>query len=143
MMVPAPGGFGLIGGASGLARMADLSDADRQRLVDSLAELEQTTDIILIDTGAGISPNVLTFTRTADQVLVVTTPEPTAITDAYAVIKVITRSSNGGTGMAGTIDRRVSLLVNQARSPGEARVVYERISKVARQFLGVTLYDAG
>src|SRR3954447_16522594 len=91
VMVDAPGGFRLIGGASGLARMADLADADRQRLVEALAELEQTADVILIDTGAGISPNVLTFTRAADHVLVVTTPEPTAITDAYAVIKVISR----------------------------------------------------
>ena len=71
--------------------MADLTDNDRQRLVDSLAELEERADVILIDTGAGISPNVLTFTQAADHVLVVTTPEPTAITDAYAVVKVITR----------------------------------------------------
>src|SRR4051812_35510527 len=95
VMIPAPGGFRLIGGASGLARMADLSDADRQRLVLALGELEQAVDIILIDTGAGISPNVLTFTRAADHVLVVTTPEPTAMTDAYAVIKVITRRESG------------------------------------------------
>ena len=129
-----PGGFRLIGGASGLARMADLSDADRQRLVTALAELEQQTDVILIDTGAGISPNVLSFTRAADDVLVVTTPEPTAITDAYAVIKVVTRDSP---------DRRLSLLVNQVRSAGEGRVVYDRISRVAKQFLGATVLDAG
>src|SRR3954471_1850884 len=66
VMVDAPGGFRLIGGASGLARMADLADADRQRLVEALAELEESADVILIDTGAGISPNVLTFTRAAD-----------------------------------------------------------------------------
>ncbi len=82
--------------------------------------------MILIDTGAGISPNVLSFTRCADQVLVVTTPEPTAITDAYAVIKVISRDAP---------DRPLSLLVNQVRRPGEGRLVYERIAKVARQFL--------
>src|SRR5688572_2823429 len=119
VLVKAPGGFNLIGGASGLARMADLTDDDRQRLVDALGELEQQADVILIDTGAGISPNVLSFTRAADHVLVVTTPEPTAITDAYAVIKVISRDGT---------DRRLSLLVNQARSPAEARVVYERIA---------------
>jgi flagellar biosynthesis protein FlhG len=88
VMYKAPGGFRMIGGASGLARMADLSEVDRQRLVEGLGELEQQTDIILIDTGAGISPTVLSFTRAADNVLVVTTPEPTAITDAYAVVKV-------------------------------------------------------
>jgi len=133
-MVKGPGGFNLIGGASGLARMADLTDDDRQRLVDALGELEQQADIILIDTGAGISPNVLSFTRAADHVLVVTTPEPTAITDAYAVVKVISRDTH---------ERRLSLLVNQARSPAEGRVVHERIAKVAKQFLGVNVLDAG
>jgi flagellar biosynthesis protein FlhG len=134
VMVKAPGGFSLIGGASGLARMADLSDADRQRLVDAMGELEQTADVILVDTGAGISPNVLAFTRAADEVLVITTPEPTAITDAYAVVKVISRDN---------VERRVSLLVNQARNPNEARIVYDRIAKVARQFLNIRIFDAG
>ncbi len=134
VLVKAPGGFGLIGGASGLARMADLSDYDRQRLVDALGLLEQQADVILIDTGAGISPNVLSFTRTADHVLVVTTPEPTAITDAYAVVKVL--SKDGG-------DRRISLLVNQVRSLNEAKVVYGRIAQVAKQFLGVSVLDGG
>lgn len=134
VMVRAPGGFALIGGASGLARMADLTDDDRQRLIDSLGELEDNADVILIDTGAGISPNVLAFTRAADQVLVVTTPEPTAITDAYALIKVVSREAT---------DRQLSLLVNQVRSEAESKVVHERIAKVARQFLNVSVLDAG
>jgi flagellar biosynthesis protein FlhG len=134
VMVDGPGGFKLIGGASGLARMADLSDLDRQRIVTALAELEARNDIILIDTGAGISPNVLSFTRCADQVLVVTTPEPTAITDAYAVIKVISRDAP---------DRPLSLLVNQVRVQGEGQLVYDRIAKVAKQFLNVHVMDAG
>ena len=155
VMVAGPGGFQLIGGASGLARMADLSDADRFRLVDALAELEEQIDVILIDTGAGISPNVLTFTRAAEQVLVVTTPEPTAITDAYAVIKVISRQGMPSGASGGMPDlapgkpiplnpeNRLSLLVNQARSAAEAQVVQERIAKVARQFLNVSVLDAG
>ena len=131
---PGPGGFRLIGGASGLARMADLSDDDRQRLITALAELEDEVDVILIDTGAGISPNVLAFTRAADHVLVVTTPEPTAITDAYAVIKVLTRGGD---------QRRISLLVNQVTSAAEAKIVQDRIAKVARQFLNVTVFEGG
>ncbi|HMO26692.1 MAG TPA: MinD/ParA family protein [Tepidisphaeraceae bacterium] len=134
VMVRGPGGFRLIGGASRLARMAGLSDFDRQRIVESLGRVEQEADMLLIDTGAGISANVMSFTRAADHVIVVTTPEPTAITDAYAMVKVI--SKDGG-------DRRISLLVNQVTSPGEARAVYERISRVARQFLGISVYDAG
>ena len=134
VLYKAPGGFRLIGGASGLARMADLTDFDRQRLIDALGELEQSADIIMIDTGAGISPNVLSFTRAADNVLVVTTPEPTAITDAYAVVKVISKDHQ---------DRRVSLLVNQARNITEAKQVYERIAGVAKKFLNINIFDAG
>ncbi|MDB5325617.1 MAG: ATPase involved in chromosome partitioning [Phycisphaerales bacterium] len=134
VMQEVPGGFFLIGGASGLAKMAELTDMDRQRVVDAMGELESQFDVILIDTGAGISANVLAFTRAADHVLIVTTPEPTAITDAYAVAKVIVRDGQ---------DRKMSLLVNQAQSADEGRAVYERISRVARQFLGVGLFDAG
>lgn len=134
VMVKVPGGFRLIGGASGLARMADLTETDRQRLIDSLDQIEQQSDFLVIDTGAGISPNVLSFTRAADHVLVVTTPEPTAITDAYAVIKVLSRDGN---------DRQISLLVNQTINEHEGRLVYERIARVAQQFLNVTVLDAG
>lgn len=141
VLVAAPGGFSLIGGASGLARMADLTDDDRQRLVDSMADLEHLADVILIDTGAGISPNVLSFTRAADHVLIVTTPEPTAITDAYAVVKVLSRQDVMTTPQ--NADRRVSLLVNQVRSANEAKVVHGRIAQVAKQFLGVSVLDAG
>lgn len=134
VMVTGPGGFKLIGGASGLARMADLTDFDRRRIVEALGAVEYSADNIIIDTGAGISPNVLSFTRAADQVLVVTTPEPTAITDAYAVIKVISKDR---------ADRHVSLLVNQVRSASEAKLVHERVAKVAKNFLGVNVLDAG
>lgn len=134
VMIKTPGGFYLVGGASGLAKMADLTDFDRQHILDALTELEEEFDVLIIDTGAGINPNVLCFTRAADHVLIVTTPEPTAITDAYAVAKVMIRDGQ---------DRVMSLLVNQVTSPAEGRAVYERIAKVARQFLGVGLYDAG
>ncbi len=134
VMIRTPGGFHLIGGASGLAKMADLNDFDRQRIVDSMAELEEMFDVLIIDTGAGINANVLCFTRAADHVLIVTTPEPTAITDAYAVAKVMVRDGQ---------ERQMSLLVNQVRSAQEGRAVYERIAKVARQFLGIGIFDAG
>jgi flagellar biosynthesis protein FlhG len=134
VMITGPGGFKLVGGASGLARMADLTDFDRRRIVEALGAIEYSADTILIDTGAGISPNVLSFTRAADHVLVVTTPEPTAITDAYAAIKVISK--------AGT-DRSISLLVNQVRSAAEAKSVHDRVAKVAKNFLGVNVLEAG
>lgn len=133
----APGGFSLIGGASGLAKMADLPDSEHRRLVRSLSELEHSSDTIFIDTGAGISPNVLSFASAADHVLVVTTPEPTAITDAYATIKVLCRAREQRDG------RPISLLVNQVRSATEANRVYERVAGVVRQFIGADLRNAG
>ncbi|MEM6561837.1 MAG: MinD/ParA family protein [Planctomycetota bacterium] len=141
VLAEGPGGFRLAAGATGLARMADLPEQEHRRLLDSLQPLEDEADVILVDTGAGISPNVLSFTGAADQVIVVTTPEPTAITDAYATIKVVLRE-RAKTG-EGTASGRVALLVNEAKSNSEARGVYERVAQVAARFLGATIEDAG
>jgi flagellar biosynthesis protein FlhG len=126
--VPVGGGasFSLIPGASGLAKMADLSEADRRRLIAELELVQEAADVVIIDTGAGIGRNVLAFAGPADQVVVVTTPEPTAITDAYAVIKVLVRCGTSG---------KISVMVNQARNRDEAQTVHDRIASVTRQFL--------
>jgi flagellar biosynthesis protein FlhG len=133
-MVEAPGGFKLIPGASGLAQMANLSEFERARVVGMLRQLESQCDLMIIDTGAGIGPNVLSFLLAADEILVVTTPEPTAITDAYALIKCMSRQREGVP---------VSLLVNMSRDREEGRKVFERVAGVCRRFLGVALADAG
>src|SRR6185295_14667899 len=123
-------GFSLIPGASGLAKMADLTDSDRRRILADLDSVDETADALIIDTGAGIGKNVLSFTSTADHVVIVTTPEPTAITDAYAVLKVLVRcgSVEGG-------GNKISIMVNMAKNRDEALQVHERIASVARQFL--------
>jgi flagellar biosynthesis protein FlhG len=130
VMLRAPGGFQLIGGASGLARMADLPELDRQRLIDALGEIEEQADVLLIDTGAGISANVLTFTRAADHVLIVTTPEPTAITDAYGIIKIIATEIDD-------LNLGLKLVVNKAKSVFEGKRVAERVINIAGQFLNL------
>lgn len=132
--IQAPGGFSLIPGASGLAQMAALGSAERERLIQQFAKLEQAYDVLLIDTGAGIGPSVLSLMTAADRVLIVTTPDPTAITDAYAVIKTAHRQNTN-------LDAR--LLVNQANDPEEARQVYTRVANVCRKFLGLDLPYAG
>jgi len=134
VVVPVPGGFSLIPGASGLAQMAALSVAERERLIQQFARLEQAYDVLLIDTGAGIGPNVLGFIAAADRVLVVTTPDPTAITDAYALLKTAYRQHPD-------LDARV--LVNQASDPTEAHQVYTRIANVCRKFLDLDVPYAG
>lgn len=133
---PVPAGFSLIAGASGLARMADLNEAERRRLVFELETLQESADVVIIDTGAGIGKNVVAFTAAADQVVVVTTPEPTAITDAYAVMKVLVRCN----AMGGA---KINVMLNQVRGRDEAKAVYERIAGVARQFLKMDVNFAG
>ena len=81
-------GIQIVAGASGFSKIANLSDEERNRFIIELEELS-SADIIIIDTGAGVSDNVLSFVAAADDVLIVTTPEPTAITDAYGVVKII------------------------------------------------------
>jgi len=134
IMLQAPGGFHLIPGASGLANMAALSDLELSRLVQQMHALEAEADLILIDTGAGVGPGVLSFCQSADELLVVTTPEPTAITDAYAVIKSLTRYRK---------DLDFFLVVNSVRNEDEARQVHGRIANVCRRFLGVHVRMAG
>jgi flagellar biosynthesis protein FlhG len=134
ILVDLPGGVQLVPGASGISRMAQLSEFQRAKVVNELAALEADNDVIIIDTGAGIGPDVLHFTTAADSVLVVTAPEPTAITDAYAVIKMLAQREYSG---------QISVLVNQAPDRHEARSAFQRISTVARQFLGSRVFDAG
>ncbi len=121
-----PGGFRLIPGASGVARMTELKAEQRYRLLRQLAALERVADVLIIDTGAGINSNVLSFASAANQVVVTTTPEPTSMTDAYSMIKVLVRRRPGAD---------VQLLVNMASSEEEAQAVHRRMDRVCRTFL--------
>lgn len=133
-LMEGPGGLLFLPGASGLANVADMDEAARGRLLDELLGLEDQAEIVVIDTGAGISRNVTAFAAAADEVLVVTTPEPTAITDAYALIKVMVR---------GGYDGRIAVIVNQAADRSEGRAVFGRLAKTTSRFLGRTIYDLG
>lgn len=124
----------LIAGASGLASMADLDFGDRRILVEELSQLEQSSDLIVIDCGAGISQNVLAFAQAADDLLLVTTPEPTAVTDAYALVKVLSQS--------GPLPA-IHVVMNQSRNDDEGRQSSERLASVASRFLGVEVSQLG
>jgi flagellar biosynthesis protein FlhG len=129
-----PAGLRLICGASGITQIADLNEFQRQRLLHDMSALENQADLIIIDTSAGISRNVMTFCQAADHTLVVTTPEPTSITDAYAMIKSITKTGS---------QAKISLLVNMVDNRPQAKNVFQRVNQVTHKFLGTTLYDAG
>jgi flagellar biosynthesis protein FlhG len=126
-------GIQIIAGASGFSQLANLSDEDRSNFVNELKNLGYA-DIILIDTGAGVSQNVLTFLKAADEAVIVTTPEPTAITDAYGIIKSISAEINGP---------NIKLVVNRVRSVMEGKKVAERVINIAGQFLNLKIDNLG
>lgn len=129
-----PAGIEVLCGGSGIEMLANLNAFQRQRLIEAMDKLHNRSDYFVVDTGAGIQSNVVGFCLASDHTLVVTTPEPTAMTDAYAMIKVL--ASNAYTG-------HISLLVNMAQSISEGRTVYRQIADVASRFLNVPVYEAG
>jgi len=129
-----PGGVALLPGCTGIRHVSDLERTEQDFLIRSFEELEAHADFILLDTGAGISRNVVQFAAASDEVLVVTVPEPTAITDGYALIKAISKEKGFG---------RIRLVVNMVMDGKEAGRVVERIQSVARRFLGIEVEHFG
>lgn len=137
--IDAPGGFRLIPGSTGVARMADLSASERRAIVGALEELESDTDVLVIDAGAGVGRSVTSFMSAADLTLVIATPEPTSIADAYALIKCAAASQGERAMETGdSSNARVSLVLNQAMDAAEAARVHARISAVCDRFLGLS-----
>lgn len=134
IMLQGPNGLHVIPGSRGVEAMAHLSSAEQTQLLERLGRLEGMLDILLIDTAAGISPNVLSLVLAADEAIVVTVPEPTSITDAYAVIKVLSHHR---------ADPRASILMNMVESASQAEEVFKELQRVIRHFLKVEVGYAG
>lgn len=121
-----PFGVKFISGGSGMVDLANLDEEKLFRLIESAETINKYFDIVLIDTGAGISKNVMEFVMMSDEVIVITTPEPTSITDAYAIIKaIITRNFN----------HKINILVNRVQNNKEADEIFYRLSGVIKRFL--------
>jgi flagellar biosynthesis protein FlhG len=129
-----PLGLKIIAGGSGDYKMANLSERSLEFCLQQLSDIEKNTDIMLIDTGAGISRNVLKFVLAAEEVIIVTTPEPTAITDAYGIIKVVA-SANRNTP--------IWVVVNMTHDENEGKQVMERLAAVSKRFLDIELCHIG
>ncbi len=129
-----PNKLKLIAGGSGFVELGNLSADRLQPVLRNLKRLEQEADYLILDTGAGLGDSVLEFVLAADQVVVVTTPEPTALADAYTMIKAMYYRN-------AKID--VKLVVNQAERPEEGAAVAERIGTTARDFLGLRVEHVG
>jgi flagellar biosynthesis protein FlhG len=122
-------GIQIVAGASGFSKIANLTEDERNSFIGELSELS-AADVLIIDTGAGVSNNVLSFIAAADDAIIVTTPEPTAITDAYGIIKIIaTEIDNLNLGL--------KLIVNRVHSVTEGKKVAQRVINIAGQFLNL------
>jgi flagellar biosynthesis protein FlhG len=130
IIVTGPAGVRVVPGASGLAEMANLTPAQHAGIINAFSELTDDLDALLIDTAAGISDGVLRFCSAANEVLVVVGVEPTAIADAYALIKVLSRDYH---------QRRFKVLANDVRTEAEGLEVFEKLTRVADRFLNVSL----
>ena len=128
IIVAGPLGIDLIPSGSGVSSLTQLSNLQKQQILDQIGAIDRAYDLVIIDTGAGIADTVTHFNMAADQIVVVTTPEPHAMTDAYALIKVLAEEHGA---------KSFNLLVNQTRSPDEGLKVAERIAEVAVRYLKV------
>ena len=129
IMVETDYGISIVAGASGFSKIANLTDEERQNFIEELGTLS-SADIIIIDTSAGVSSNVLDFIAAADDAIIITTPEPTAITDAYGIIKIIATEYEN-------LDMELKLVVNRVKGAAEAKKVADRMTNIAGQFLNL------
>jgi len=134
IIVSGPAGVRVVPGASGLAEMANLTPAQHAGIINAFSELTEDLDALLIDTAAGISDGVLRFCSAANEVLVVVCDEPTSITDAYALIKVLSTEHNVS---------RFRIVTNMTHQGGDGRSLFEKLLRVSERFLQVTLDHAG
>jgi len=129
-----PGGIKFISGGSGVEELVKLNKEQLEKFISNIEILDNYFDIILIDTGAGLSDNVLSFVMASAEVIIVTTPDPTAITDAYALIKIISSRDR---------NKDVKIIVNRAESIKEANDVLDKLAFVSNRFLGMKILPLG
>ncbi|OIP40958.1 hypothetical protein AUJ95_03960 [Candidatus Desantisbacteria bacterium CG2_30_40_21] len=129
-----PCGIRVITGAVGVPKMANMGTKKRKEFIESFDSLLSLFDLIFIDTSAGLSENVLAFIDAADEVILVTTPEPTSITDAYGMIKAMSAKNE---------NVKVGLVVNRIKNIIEGKKVSDKIVNIAEQFLGLKIERLG
>ena len=134
ILMPGPSGIDIIPAASGIKKMAELGSDQHGAIVRALSALNDDYDVMVVDTAAGISDSVITFSKASHYVMVVVTDELTSMADAYALSKVMSRDAG---------IKRFKVLRNMVDSQDQARDGFERLNEVAQRFLDVTLEYAG
>lgn len=130
IIIPGPHGLKVVPGASGLKEMAALTPNQHAGLIHAFSELTTDLDVLIIDTAAGISDAVISFSRAAQEVVVVVCDEPASITDAYAIMKLLNREYGV---------QKFRILANMVRTPNEAKMLYDKMCRVADRYLDVML----
>ena len=130
IMIDGPLGIKILPAGSGIQNFTRLDSNQKMRLLDGLDAMHNHFDYVLIDTEAGISENVTYFNTAAQEILVVTTPEPTAITDAYALMKLLSTQYH---------EKKFNLVVNQIRTENDALDVYRKLTMVANRYLDISI----
>jgi flagellar biosynthesis protein FlhG len=126
IILDGPGNIKILPASSGVVEMTEMDRDQQAHLFRKLGEIEKEIDYLVIDTGAGIAPHTLRFVANSDEVLIVATPEPSSMTDAYSLIKImVTRYQVN----------KFRVIANNVVSPAEGRQVYDRLQKVTRDFL--------
>ena len=138
IIMEGPEGIGFISGGSGIKELANLTRDQIFYVMQSLTELDDIADIIIVDTGAGIADNVLEFAASSEEVLLVATPEPTSITDAYALLKTLNRTQQFQASR--TV---IKLVANKVKNQQEGQEIFEKVSMVADKFLNIKLEYLG
>ncbi len=134
VMVDGPMGIRVVPASSGVRSMASLTPAQHSGLIQAFSEIDDKLDVLIIDTAAGISDSVTSFVHAAQEVLVVVCNEPTSITDAYALIKVLNRDH----GIF-----KFNILANMVQSPKDSQEIFQKLSTVSDRFLNVALKFVG
>jgi flagellar biosynthesis protein FlhG len=134
VVIDGPHGVKILPASSGVQELTALDEFQRLRILQAFDTYEDNVDILLIDTAAGISENVAFFCIAAQEIIVVASPEPTAITDAYALVKVLCTRYQ---------EKEFNVLVNSVRGAEEALEVFRRLSLAAERFLNISLKYLG
>lgn len=133
-----PNGVGFISGGSGVQDLVNLDKEKLQNLIAKLVKLDSLYDVIIIDTGAGIADSVIEFVLSSPEVLLVVTPEPTSITDAYSLLKAVNRKKEFNREQ-----KSIKVVANRVSGEEEASEIYDKISVVVSKFLNIQLEYLG
>lgn len=130
--------IGFISGGTGIEGLGNLGKEQIQKLVSNLAELDSLADVIIVDTGAGISDSVLEFVMSGNEVILVTTPEPTSITDSYSLLKALNRSPEFASS-----DIQIKVVVNRVLSSMDGKNLFSKLDVVVNRFLDLNIEYLG